>query len=120
MVLRDSRFGLFYSCSAFPECRATHGAHQATGEPLGTPADKATKEARIQAHDAFDKLWKPVQGRAQRAAARREAYAWMRDAMDLAPEDAHIGRFDRLQCERLIVAAEARLLAESIQGGDRG
>lgn len=34
MTLRNSRYGFFYGCSRFPDCRATHGAHP-DGQPLG-------------------------------------------------------------------------------------
>ena len=95
MELRDSKYGLFYGCVAFPRCRATHGAHP-DGKPLGTPADKATKEWRIKAHAAFDKLWK------EKGWKRGKAYAWMRDTLGLAPNGAHIGLFDIKQCQALI------------------
>ena len=41
MMLRESKFGLFYGCSTFPVCRATHGAHK-DGRPLGITVRKAT------------------------------------------------------------------------------
>lgn len=47
MVLRDSKFGLFYGCASYPRCKATHGAHKATGQPLGIPADGPTKLERM-------------------------------------------------------------------------
>lgn len=46
MLLRESRFGKFYGCTRFPECRGTHGAHP-DGRPLGVPANAETKEARV-------------------------------------------------------------------------
>src|SRR5687768_6891707 len=73
MVLRDSRFGLFYGCRAYPRCTATHGAHRATGRPLGTPAGPEVKAERQATHALFDQLWK---GDALRF-RRHEAYAWM-------------------------------------------
>jgi ssDNA-binding Zn-finger/Zn-ribbon topoisomerase 1 len=94
MVLRTSKFGPFYGCIEYPKCKAAHGAH-ADGRPLGTPADAVTKKARIQAHDAFDELWKGG------AMSRREAYAWMQRAMGLSKDDAHIGKFTADQCDKL-------------------
>ena len=95
MVLRDSKYGLFYGCSDFPRCKASHGAHKKTGQPLGTPADGPTKKARIRAHDAFDQLWKG------KHMDRGDAYMWMQEAMEMPADDAHIGKFTTEQCDQL-------------------
>lgn len=95
MVLRDSRYGRFYGCLEYPNCKATHGAH-ADGRPLGIPADKPTKRARMRAHDAFDSLWKGTGLR------RQEAYRWLRGALNLSAEECHIGRFDIETCDRVV------------------
>ena len=95
MVLRDSRYGLFYGCTDFPRCKASHGAHKKTGQPLGTPADGPTKKARIRAHDSFDELWKG------KHMGRGDAYEWMQEAMGLSVDDAHIGKFTTEQCDQL-------------------
>jgi ssDNA-binding Zn-finger/Zn-ribbon topoisomerase 1 len=94
MILRESKYGLFYGCTGFPECVAAHGAHK-DGRPLGTPADKKTKQARIRAHDVFDQLWK------DRHMSRNAAYEWMQDAMGLSEDEAHIGKFTEEQCDEL-------------------
>lgn len=108
MILRSSKFGLFYGCSKFPSCRATHGAHK-DGRPLGVPADRYTKDLRIAAHDVFDRLWQ-----SQRM-TRSEAYEWMRRALSLSPDEAHVGRFDASQCQALIAAV--RRSFPDIDGG---
>ena len=99
MRLRHSRYGLFYGCDRFPECRATHGAHP-DGRPLGIPANAETKRWRMEAHDAFDQLWGP--GRM----TRNEAYAWLGEQMGLSRDDCHIGRFDTEQCRAAIEICE--------------
>lgn len=99
MLLRNSKYGLFYGCSTFPQCKATHGAHK-DGRPLGTPADKKTKQARIRAHDVFDELWK------DKHMSRSEAYEWMQDAMGLSEDEAHIGKFTEEQCDELELKVE--------------
>lgn len=96
MVLRDSRYGLFYGCKSFPECRASHGAHP-DGRPLGVPGDAETKAARIHAHDLFDRIWREGLKR-----NRGAAYAWMQGVMGLTRDEAHIGAFSREQCEELV------------------
>lgn len=100
MVLRTAQRGAlagkpFYGCSTWPTCNATHGAHP-DGKPLGIPGDRATKDARIRAHAAFDRIW--LSG----LMSRRGAYSWMRHRLGLSDVDGHIGRFDVAACERLI------------------
>lgn len=102
MVLRNSKFGLFYGCTSFPKCKATHGAH-ADGQPLGIPANAKTKKARIRAHDAFDQLWK------DKHMSRGDAYFWMQGAMVMTAEEAHIGRFTEDQCDELEVKVDEYL-----------
>lgn len=96
MVLREGKFGLFYGCSTYPTCMSAHGAHKVGGAPLGIPANRETKDWRIKAHDAFDQLWKI------RGMKRKDAYQWMKESMELPGEEAHIGRFDIEQCQKLI------------------
>ena len=95
MALRPSRFGLFYGCTNYPQCRGTHGAHS-DGKPLGTPANSEVKRLRIQTHALFDELWKSGE------MTRNQAYSWLKDALNLTEDEAHIGKFDKDQCERLI------------------
>jgi ssDNA-binding Zn-finger/Zn-ribbon topoisomerase 1 len=102
MTLRRSRFGPFYGCVGYPKCKGTHGAHKASGEPLGIPANAATKRARIGAHDVFDVLWKG-EGAPMK---RRNAYRWLADEMGL--EKVHIGELDESGCARVIAAVETR------------
>jgi ssDNA-binding Zn-finger/Zn-ribbon topoisomerase 1 len=111
MALRPSKFGLFYGCSTYPACKAAHGAHP-DGKPLGIPATKEGKLARIKAHDAFDKLWN--NGRKDGSMSRKAAYRWMQTALSMTKEEAHIGNFDIPKCERLVAAVEAYLSVSPI------
>jgi hypothetical protein len=79
----------------FPACKGSHGA-DTNGKPLGIPADRATKQARIRAHAAFDAWWKAFGIR------RKNAYLELRRYMRLRIEDCHIAMFDAAQCERVI------------------
>lgn len=90
----------FWSCTRWPACNGMHGAHQ-DGRPLGTPANKETKEWRIKAHDAFDRLWK-----VERRMARSVAYRWMQARMGLTDDEAHIGKFNITKCKWLIRLVE--------------
>ncbi len=102
MKLRNSRFGKFYGCTRWPDCDGTHGAHP-DGKPLGVPADKETREARIRAHAAFDKLWKT---RRKPHKARGQAYRWLRGKLNLDRHECHIGGFDKAGCARVIEVCE--------------
>jgi ssDNA-binding Zn-finger/Zn-ribbon topoisomerase 1 len=110
MTLKRSRFGPFWSCSRWPDCGGTHGAHP-DGSPLGVPADKATKLARIAAHDAFDELWRGEHAPMK----RKEAYRWMQEVMGLASGECHIGRFPVSRCSTLVRLVESHLDARHIR-----
>ena len=95
MNLRKSRHGPFYGCSRWPACEGTHGAHP-DGKPKGIPANKKTRQARIRAHRVFDEIWK------KGLKKRHQAYAWMREAMEMSHSQAHIANFSEEQCDQLI------------------
>lgn len=113
LSLKISRFGPFYGCRNYPRCTATHGAHP-DGKPLGKPADKETKLARMAAHAAFDKLWvgadqlpcyTPEDQKARRRicrAARGRAYRWLMTQLSMTVDECHIGLFDQPTCARVI------------------
>lgn len=84
----------FYSCSRWPACDGSHGCHP-DGSPLGVPANKETKRLRIEAHEAFDRLWK--EGRMTRS----EAYRWLSGALG-SDGQVHIGQMNADQCRRVI------------------
>lgn len=100
MVLKSGKFGFFYGCSGWPRCSVAHGVHQATGEPLGTPADKDTRALRVKAHEAFDGLWR------SHGVHRATAYRWLGRVMGLGKGECHIGLFDKSQCERVVFLCE--------------
>lgn len=108
MELRNSRFGLFWGCTRYPKCKGTHGAHP-DGRPLGKPADKETKLARMRAHAAFDRLWK------EGPRNRGQAYGWLK-AQASIPD--HIGEMSVAECNTLIELVEWELAVPS--GGHGG
>lgn len=107
LILRRSKHGLMWGCIRYPACMAAHGAHP-DGTPLGIPADKKTKRARIKAHAAFDELWNKASKKG-RVAARRGAYRWLREQLGMTEEECHIARFDVATCARVVVLCKARL-----------
>lgn len=95
MRLRDSRYGQFWGCSDYPKCDGIIGAHP-DGSPVGTPADKETREARQRAHAAFDDWWR------SEGMERVEAYEWLEEN---GPK-AHIADMDYDECEELVEMME--------------
>jgi len=96
MVLKEGPLGHFYGCTRFPRCRGRHGAHQRSGEPLGKPADKATRAARVEAHFHFDAFYKA------RGMRRATAYRWLAAKLAMKEGDCHIARFDAATCQRVV------------------
>jgi len=98
MILRESPRGLFYGCSTYPVCMSIHGAHP-DGKPKGTPGNRATKKARIEAHAIFDRIWKE-----KLVKNRGAAYHWMMKTLGIPRAKAHISDFSVEQCEQLMKA----------------
>lgn len=57
MRLSTGRFGYFYSCCNYPRCTTTHRA-DASGNPVGTPADKHTRHVRQLLRVEIDRMCK--------------------------------------------------------------
>ena len=105
MALRSGRFRPFYSCTRYPACRGSHGAHP-DGRPLGVPADAATRQARIDAHAAFDRVW-----RGGAKGARQLAYSWL--AGKMGHSVAHIGEMSATECAEVTAHCEALMAGGS-------
>jgi hypothetical protein len=75
--------------------------------PLGRLANAELRRAKQAAHTAFDPLWKPGG-----SMNRGKAYAWLAGALDISPDDCHIGMFDVDTC-RAVVAAVANWKVEA-------
>lgn len=80
-----------YVCAS---CRASVGVHNGTKIPLGTLADKPTRDARKHLKTYFNCLWrnpKPLYN-------RNEAYQWLANKLGIPLEECHIGWFDADRC----------------------
>lgn len=100
----SGRLRLFWSC----RCGSSCGAHP-DGTALGYPApDQDTKLARIEAHEAIERLAK------MRGDGKSAMYAWMAEAMQLDAEACHIAKFDLALCRKLceLVADEVNRIYE--------
>lgn len=94
----------FYLC----RCGAYCGCHGETKDSLGYPCNGVTRRARSAAHAAFDPLW---QRNGLNKMSRREAYAWLAGALEIDPEQCHIGMMD-LETATKVPALVAERLKE--------
>ncbi len=83
---------LYYYC---PACHATHGAHP-DGTPVGKPANKETRQARRDAHIAFE-VWRDHYGM-----TRNEAYLTIAVRLGIPEQKAHMGNMDLETCQMVI------------------
>jgi hypothetical protein len=88
----------FWMCKP---CNAYVGCHKKTDRPLGRLADARLRHWKMQAHTAFDPIWKTAK-KADQAKERTQAYIWLASQMGLDTKDCHIGMFDAEQCKLVI------------------
>lgn len=86
----------FWICTT-ANCDARCGEHAAKG---GFMAARITRTARMNAHAAFDSLWK--EGVNKRFRSREGAYRWLSKAMDMNHNDCHIGFMDVKNCYQVV------------------
>lgn len=104
MVLRKSRFGLFYGCQEFEieGCKGRISADK-DGTPAELPSDQQTKTARIIAFECFEKLWKSG------AMDKRTAFSWACDRMGRKRSNFNIANFTIVECETFINKINRRI-----------
>jgi len=83
-----------YLCA---ECGAYVGVHKGTDLPLGTLADKETREARKAAKEPFMRLVRQRFG-----SDRSAAYAWLAGRMGIGTRYCHFGMFTEQQCNEVL------------------
>lgn len=74
-------------------CGAYVGIHPFTNIPLGTLADKATRDARKNCKKPFEAIWRSGLMR------RSEAYIWLAAQLNIPVGECHFGWFDIRRCE---------------------
>ena len=89
----------FYLCSP---CDAYVGCHSDSTRPKGRLANAELRQARVDAHAAFDPLWKSGDMR------RGDAYRWLAGQLGIPRKKCHIGNFDVARCRRVVEAAQRR------------
>jgi len=91
-----------------PFCMAYVGMHPFTNIPLGTLADKRTREARKKAKEVFNPLWQSAR------MTRTEAYKWLASRLAIDPGECHIGWFDAETCHQVVRICTAEALARML------
>ena len=85
-----------YVCSRYPVCDSYVSVHKHSRKPKGTLAGGDLRHKRIQAHRAFDYLWKSGMMN------KWQAYKWMQAKFGLSGSQAHIAMFSEYMCDQLI------------------
>jgi hypothetical protein len=108
-------FGPMWVCFG---CAAWVGCHP-DGTPLGRLANQELRWLKMQAHDAFDPLWKAKHARegGPKKKARGAGYKWLARQLGIRFEECHIAMFDEDMCRR--VAEICGPYTKRIQGGLR-
>ena len=106
----DSLVEKLYVCNHYPECNAYVGVFRNSDIPKGTLANGDLRNKRIQAHHAFDAIWK------QGIMSRGQAYQWMQHKFSLTRAQAHIGYFSEYMCDELIRACQEVLQNHRAKG----
>lgn len=86
-------YGPLWACAP---CKAWVGCYPGTTKPLGRLANAELRGLKMQAHDAFDPLWR------RSNQTRAQAYFWLAQRLGIKPQHCHIGEFDLEQCRRVI------------------
>lgn len=111
--LATRHFWLCRPCRAWVGCHANSRRHV----PLGRLANAELRSAKQAAHAAFDRLWqaKMRRDRCNKGTARRAAYRWLAERLEMDPARCHIGMMDVPDCRRVVEACRP-YLAEKRDG----
>lgn len=104
---------IYWQCG----CGAYVGSHEGSGAPLGTAAGPELRQARKQAHNYFDRIWRYYVDKEGWAkfAARQHVYGWLAGRLGLHPAKCHIAMFDKETCQRVVEACQSYHFPESLR-----
>lgn len=100
--LKDKWFWICKPCDAWVGTHPKDIFHRA----LGRLANKELRILKMQAHAAFDPIWRGDCIRSERTKSRSEAYKWLAEQMGIKPAKCHIGLFDEERCREAIRICE--------------
>lgn len=105
-------------------CDAQVGIHRHNKKPLGHLANKELRLARKSAHASFDPLWryKMQKEGISSTKARKKAYQWLAEKMNLDVGVCHIGDFNVDQCNQVVEYCRPflKIVWEKTQGVEFG
>lgn len=93
-------YGMIYICRP---CGAWCGVHKGSDRALGRLANSKLREAKKEAHEYFDMLWKG------KTMTRKEAYAWLSNELGSPPEYTHIGMFSVETCKKVVELCKTKI-----------
>lgn len=97
MGLEKGRFGFYYRCLNYPQCKTNHSA-DAQGIPLGFPADEKTRHARSALHRLLKKVWNY-----KIKEERKKMYDWLEQNSTYG----HVSMMDHEEVVKVIVKVKA-------------
>lgn len=103
-VVYGCNYGKSYMCYYCADCKAYVGCHLNTRQPLGTMANRETRQWRIATHSLLDPLWQSGQYE------RREVYKLLRARLG---REVHVGESNIAQCKEIIGCLQG-LIAQQI------
>lgn len=88
--LAARRFWHCAPCDAYVSC------HNGTDRAMGRLANAELRKARMEAHAAFDALWRNGQQ------SRNSAYRWLAEVLEMPKAKCHIALFGVEDCRRVV------------------
>lgn len=88
------------------QCGSYVGLHQDSMKPKGYIANENLREWRIKAHSSLDNLWKQKMLQnpdLTKGVARRLAYKWLSNELNIHYKLCHIAFFDEYLCQKVCV-----------------
>lgn len=96
----------FWHCEP---CNAYVGCHKGTTRPLGRLANAELRQAKQEAHAAFDPLWKFHTFKdGYQTMTRTMAYKWLAEQLEIEVTVCHIGMMDVEMCRRVVEVCAIR------------
>ncbi len=99
-------YGPTYVCTP---CGAWVGCHPGTIKALGGLANAELRQWKMKAHAVFDPLWqgKMRRDKCSKGHARRAAYKWLSEQLQMDVKRTHIGMMNLDECKMVVEVCNA-------------